>query len=415
MMRPGSTNAAQRAAGLAKQLLLVVAATLLAVAGAVTAAPAPAAAAGPKVVIVVGPSSSSTSSYLSRARAYADEARSLGATVVEIYTPHATWSRVKAAAQGARVLMYLGHGYGFPSPYTSSLTPDQQDGFGLNPVDGAGTTSPVKYYGESIVGAEITFAPGAIVLLNHLCYAAGDGESGMANPSWSVARQRVDNFAAGFISAGAGAVLADAHDLSSELRLALSTGKNLLAGWRASVNFQDNERSFASGRRPGFTNYIDPDNANVGFYRALTTKPSFTTGGIAAALASVTNTAVVLRSGATTSARRITSISDGSSLSVTGALRRDSSGRTWAPVRTSSGRTGYVAAWLVRFHGSAVAVTSVALRKGHSSSSALVAGIRAGTRVVVTGSYADAGHRVWLAVRTASGRTGWVAAWEMKP
>jgi len=414
-MHRGSTKAARRAAFLARHLLLVVAATLVAVAGTVTAAPAPAAAAGPKVVIVVGPSSSATSSYLSRARAYADQARSMGATVVEIYTPHATWSRVKAAAQGARVLMYLGHGYGFPSPYTSSLAPDQQDGFGLNPVDGVGTTSPVVYYGESMVGADISLAPGAIVLLNHLCYAAGAGESGMANPSWTVARERVDNFAAGFISAGASAVLADAHDLRSELRLALSTGQNLLAGWRASPNFQDNERSFASERRPGFSNYIDPDNANVGFYRALTTKPSFVTGGIAVPLGSVTTAAVILRSGATTSARRITSISDGASLSVTGALRRDSSGRTWAPVRTASGRTGYVAAWLVKFHGSAVAVKGVSLRKGHSSAAALIAGLRAGTRVKVTGSFADAHQRVWLAVRTASGRTGWVAAWTMKP
>ena len=31
---------------------------------------------------------------------------------VEIYSPNATWSKVKAAAQGANVLIYLGHGNG---------------------------------------------------------------------------------------------------------------------------------------------------------------------------------------------------------------------------------------------------------------------------------------------------------------
>jgi hypothetical protein len=414
-MHPGPTKAARCAARLARQSLIVFCAALLAVAGAITAAPTPAAAAGPKVVIVVGPASSATSSYLSRARAYADEARSLGASVVEVYTPHATWSRVKSAAQGARVLMYLGHGNGWPSPYTGVLTPVRQDGFGLNPSDGSGTSSPVQYIGESTVGSAIHLAPGAIVLLNHLCYASGAGESGMVNPSWALARERVDNYAAGFIAAGASAVLADAHDLSSELRLALSTGQNLLAGWRASPNLQNNERAFPSVRRPGFTNYLDPDNPSSGFYRALTTKPSFVTGAVAGPLASTTQTAVVLRAGASTGASRITSIAHGATLQVTGALRDDKAGRTWAPVRTASGRSGFVAAWLMKFRGTAVTVTRVALRRGHADAAPLMIGIRAGTRLKVTGSFADSRHRVWLAVRTSTGRTGWVAAWQMKP
>jgi len=414
-MHPGPTKAARCAARLARQSLIVFCAALLAVAGAITAAPTPAAAAGPKVVIVVGPASSATSSYLSRARAYADEARSLGASVVEVYTPHATWSRVKSAAQGARVLIYLGHGYGWPSPYTGVLTPNRQDGFGLNPSDGSGTSSPVQYIGESTLGSEMNLAPGAIVLLNHLCYASGAGESGMANPSWRLARERVDNYAAGFIAAGASAVLADAHNLSDELKLALSSGQNLLAGWRASPNLQNNERAFPSVRLPGFTNYLDPDNPSSGFYRAITTKASFVTGAVAGPLASTTQTAVVLRAGASTGASRISSIAHGATLRVTGALRQDRAGRTWAPVHTASGRSGFVAAWLMKFRGTAVTVTRVALRRGHASAAPLIIGIRAGTRVKVTGSFADSRHRVWLAVRTSTGRTGWVAAWQMKP
>lgn len=414
-MQHGSTKAARRAALLTRPLFPVLGAMLVALAGTFTAAPAPVAAAGPKVVIVVGPSSSATSSYLTRARAYATEARSLGASVTEVYTPHATWSRVVSAAQGARVLIYLGHGYGFPSPYTSSLAPEGQDGFGLNPVDGGGVGSPVSYFGESPVGASIHLAPGAIVLLNHLCYASGAGESGMANPSWSVARHRVDNYAAGFISAGAGAVMADAHDLSYELRVALSTGAKLLDAWRASPNFQDNERAYASVRRPGFTNYIDPDNPGVGFYRALTTKPSFVTGAQNGPLLSTTATSVLLRTGASTGASRISVIPVSTSLQVIGAFRHDSAGRTWAAVRTPSGRTGYAAAWLMKFRGSAVPVVRVVLRGGHYSAAKAITTISAGTRVKVTGSFSDAHQKVWLAVRTASGRTGWVAAWVMKP
>src|SRR6185437_10434093 len=130
----------------------------------------------------------------------AAQARSLGASVTEIYTPRATWARVSAAAQGAKLFVYLGHGSGYPSVY--GWDPAKRDGMGLNPVDGVGTTSPVKYYGESMIGSTIRFAPNAVVLLNHLCYASGSAEPGMAQPTWTVARQRVDNYATGFIGAG---------------------------------------------------------------------------------------------------------------------------------------------------------------------------------------------------------------------
>ncbi len=65
-----------------------------------------------KVVIIVGPVGSSTANYSDNAKRYASQARSYGANVVEIYSPNATWARVKAAAQGANVLIYLGHGNG---------------------------------------------------------------------------------------------------------------------------------------------------------------------------------------------------------------------------------------------------------------------------------------------------------------
>src|SRR5438270_9588140 len=108
----------------------VAAATTVAISG--TCADArPAAAAGPKVVVVVGPTNGATAKYLDRARAIAAQARSLGASVTEIYTPNATWARVAAAAQGARLFVYLGHGSGFPSPY--GFDTEKSDGMGLNP------------------------------------------------------------------------------------------------------------------------------------------------------------------------------------------------------------------------------------------------------------------------------------------
>ena len=68
---------------------------------------------------------------------YASQARSYGATVVEIYSPNATWSRVKDRRPGReRRSIYLGHGNGYPSPY-GAFSATSKDGLGLNATAGA--------------------------------------------------------------------------------------------------------------------------------------------------------------------------------------------------------------------------------------------------------------------------------------
>jgi hypothetical protein len=245
------------------------------------AAPTPADAAGPKVVIVVGPSGSATTGYLAHADAIAVQARAYGATVVKVYTPRATWAKVSAAAQGAKVLIYLGHGNGWPSPYGRFQTLTK-DGMGLNTTYGGSRTGAVKYWGERYIRNQIRLAPGAVVMLNHLCYASGNGEPGARQPGWTTARKRVDNFAYGFIGAGARAVIAAGHsDLSRELGWVLGPGtRDLVAAWRADWESNGNVRSFTSPRRwaAGYVNYLDPDRTSAGFYRSLTTRPGFTVG-----------------------------------------------------------------------------------------------------------------------------------------
>ena len=396
----------------ARMLVLAAAASGLAIGGSFVAV-APVAASGPKVVVVVGPTNGATATYISRAKAIASQARSLGASVTEIYTPKATWSRVSAAAQGAKLFVYLGHGSGYPSPY--GFDKSKADGMGLNPYLDSGTTTPVKYYGESLIASTIRLAPGGVVLLNHLCYASGSGEPGMAQPSWSVARQRVDNYAAGFIGAGAGAVIADAYtDVRYEVR-AILTGKNMLSAWRTNPNYNGHERSFASVRRPGFTNYLDPEGTSSTFYRAITTKSNFTTATAPAALRATTSVASKLRAKASETSSAVTTLARGTVLTVRGRLVSDSKGRTWAPVRTSTGKTGYVAAWLLQFGGSAVPVTSVILRGSASLTGARIETVAAGKRVTVLKSTKDGKYRVWLDVKTSTGHTGWMAAWLMRP
>ncbi len=196
-------NGAQRASTWSTTRLWAVLALLAAlVAGGLAGGPAPVAgASAPKVVVVVGPVGAKTAEYISEARALAGAARAYGANVVEIYSPNATWSRVRDAAQGAKVFIYLGHGNGWPSPY-GPFQGNTKDGLGLNRSAGAGHSN-VQYFGENYIANYIRFAPYAVVILNRLCYASGNSEWGAPNPSRSTAIQRVDNYGVGFFKAGA--------------------------------------------------------------------------------------------------------------------------------------------------------------------------------------------------------------------
>ena len=202
---PDLTPGAQRASlRKTRSLMIAIFAALILITGTTASAPA-AHAATRKVVIVVGPVGSSTASYKDSARKLADLARSYGASVKEIYSPYATWSRVRDAVVGANLLIYLGHGNGWPSPYYPYST-TSKNGFGLNASSGNGNSN-VKYYGEYYM-KQMDLASNAVVALNRLCYASGNNEWGTGNPSKSTAIKRVDNYGYGFVKAGAKAVFA---------------------------------------------------------------------------------------------------------------------------------------------------------------------------------------------------------------
>lgn len=249
-------------------LLVALLAALLAV-GSLAAAPAPVSAAGIKVAVVVGPAGSLTSSYIRSARGYAAQARSYGATVVEVYTPNATWSRVRSAVQGANLLIFLGHGNGFPNPYNATLNPLKVDGFGLNGYLGSGNVR-TTYFGEYYVRTQVKLAPNAVVILNHLCYSAGSSEPGRANPTLTVARQRVDNFAAGFLRTGAQTVFAETlGNASYIIRGLLTTNRTMLQiFWSAPNRTWTYRTTFASVRTPGMTAVMDP-RAPGSYYRSV--------------------------------------------------------------------------------------------------------------------------------------------------
>ncbi|MEO8437329.1 MAG: FlgD immunoglobulin-like domain containing protein [Chloroflexota bacterium] len=244
-------------------LVLVMLASLGALVPSVSAA-----VGDPKVVIIVGATHGATAGYRADGDVAYAEARKYTSNVVKVYSPNATWSAVKAAVVGASIVIYMGHGNGWPSPYTYDPLFTTKDGFGLNATAGAGDYNN-KYYGEPYV-ASLDLAPGAIVLLHHLCYAAGNSEPGNPEPSVSVARQRADNYAAGFLKAGASAVIADGHaGAESYIRALFTTHQSIESMWRSMPNRNNHFVSFASSRTTGATVYQDPMTTTSGFYRSL--------------------------------------------------------------------------------------------------------------------------------------------------
>jgi len=272
---PSSARQSARTFIRMRLISLAIALALTAIAAAPLADPAAApaqASSAPKAVVIVGPTGSSTAYFLDVGSRIADQAQAAGMDVRRIFHPRATAERVLANIQNAKLVVYLGHGNGWPSPY-APFQERTKNGFGLNAVEG-GSASKHTYYGADWIRANVTLGRHAVVMLVGACYSAGNGESGMPVPSEDVARQRVDNYAAGFLRAGASAVYAfgwqQRLDIPRELMTSDRTFDEIFMvrsngspsgfiGWR--------NRHHASQRTTGAQNHLDP-HSSQGFYRA---------------------------------------------------------------------------------------------------------------------------------------------------
>jgi hypothetical protein len=226
-------------------------------------------------VLVVGPSGE-TALNITRAEEFAAKAENYGMAVKRLYSPHASWDQVRDAAQGANLLVYWGHGNGWPSVY-GSFQEQTKDGFGLDRSDGD-TSGETVYYGAALIKKDIQLAPNAVVVLSHLCYSAGNAEPGLPIPDWETAWQRVDNHANGFLAAGARAVFAYGTGDAAMILDGLFRGNKTMdqvfmtrgrenrpyygfTGW--------DDRYQPSARSANDTMHLDPGETE-GFLRALT-------------------------------------------------------------------------------------------------------------------------------------------------
>jgi hypothetical protein len=195
---------------------------------------APAVAATPlKVVIIVGPTGAQTDGYRSTGNSIAAAATAAGAEVVKVYSPKATWARVRNAVVGANVVVYLGHGNGSPNPYGSAELSDRHNGWGLNRTTTGGDvdnwSTKMVYCGEKAILGTLTAADGSaqwnycggktntdglapaanwVMIYNKACYAPGASEGWDTKATESVAFQRVRNYSYPALKAGAGAYFA---------------------------------------------------------------------------------------------------------------------------------------------------------------------------------------------------------------
>jgi hypothetical protein len=166
-----------RTRAVAAVLSLVTSAVLGAVPGTT---PAPVAAGtGKKVAIIVGPAGSLTSSYRAGANRVASAAAYAGATVVRVYSPNATWANVKAAVNGANVIVYYGHGNGYPNPYSTGENIDRVNGWGLNRTTKGGDadnwSTSMVYCGEKVLLGKLTSSDDAA----RLTYCGGTANDGI--------------------------------------------------------------------------------------------------------------------------------------------------------------------------------------------------------------------------------------------
>jgi hypothetical protein len=280
-----------------RKLTLALAVGLLVAGTGMAASPRGVAASAPayvtKVVIVVGQVQGTTQQYIADADQAATEFQAAAASagrsvsITKIYSPNATWGAVHAAAKGANILVYLGHGNGYPNPYVSYEQPLKDNGMGLNNVAGT-SSSTTYYYGEAYM-AQLQLAPNAIVILNHLCYASGNSESGYANPTLAVAKTRVDGYGSGFIRGGASAVIAEGtRDIGYFINALFNGHMTVDAMWKGDPSFNGNVISYASSRSAGYTSELDPNVANPPtggggpevYYRSMVSIPTTTTDAI---------------------------------------------------------------------------------------------------------------------------------------
>ena len=250
----------------------------LALPGSVAAAPTQ-----PRVAIIVGPAEGLTDLYRSVGAAAAREARRWTNDVVMVASPDATWPAVKRALRGASIVVYLGHGNGFPSPYRSSPYPTHPERSRAQPGRRRWRHTAISTLASRSSAGTSGWRP-ARSSCSTTCATRA------ATPSRACPRARSRSAVNGstttrraWLKAGAGAVIADTFgEPGSYLRAILSGDRSIDAVWRDAPTFHDHVLTFASLRTPGATAAMDPTQPDSGFNRSIVWRPGLSSSDVRA-------------------------------------------------------------------------------------------------------------------------------------
>ena len=136
-----------------------------------------------------------------------------------------------------------------------------------------GATRPTSTSAKASSGRRSKLARNAVVLLNHLCYASGLSEPELPEGTLAVARQRVDNYAAGLHQGrGIGGHRGGLDSPSYFVRAILGGGRSIQSAWQNSPSANGHRIAFESQRSPGYVAQMDTRTATSGFSRSIVMK-----------------------------------------------------------------------------------------------------------------------------------------------
>ena len=116
----------------------------------------------------------------------------------------------------------------------------------------------MRHYGEYYIRRSLRLAPGAVVILSRVPYAAGSSEPGALSDTPTAAR-RADNYAAGFLGAGAGVVFANDRSVASMVRDLFMASRSMRSVfWLSPSASTRYDSTFTSTRTPGSSGILAP-------------------------------------------------------------------------------------------------------------------------------------------------------------
>jgi hypothetical protein len=134
--------------------------------------------------------------------------------------------------------------------------------------------------------SQLHLAPNAVVILNHLCYASGNSESGLGKPTLATVKTRVDGYAAGFLQAGARAVIADGvSNINPYIDGIFTPHRTIDQIWKSDPSAHGNFWTWTDSRNASYLSQIDPDLTHPQsdgdyYYRSMVGDPTLSTDTI---------------------------------------------------------------------------------------------------------------------------------------